>query len=148
MRLPGDINRMIFDKRTAIEGEEIDELDAWIGDMDYLIKSYQERLKDFERFERDFKIQLQSDLSHWEGNTSEIQRVKIEWEEDNQKISNGIAGFHSGIYRAEKAKKQAEEQIKMIKGNFMPNQNMFHKWGYTKTNSQNLQHKHNPFKIN
>ena len=148
VRLPGDINKMIFDKRTEIEGDEIDELEAWIDDLDQWIKSYKERIEMFLRLEMEFKTQLEVDLSHWEGNTSESQRVKIEWEEDNQKISNGIAGYHSGIYRAEKAKKLAEEQLKMNRDNFLPNRDMFHKWGYTKTNSQNLQHKHNPFKIN
>ena len=148
MRLPGDINKMIFDIRTEIEGDEIDELEAWINDMDQWIESYQERIESFSQLERDFKTQLQSDLSHWKGNTSEIQRVKIEWEKNNQEILNNLLGLNAGIYRAEKAKKKAEEQLKMIRDNFLPNQEMFHKWGYTKTNSQNLQHKHNPFKIN
>jgi len=147
VRLPGDINQMILDKRIEIEGEEIDELRAWITDLDQWMEHYEKMIEEVKDYEKKFEIERQKDLKL---NVNATKRAEFEQEhiEALEVVSAKMEEWTSRKARAEKAKKKAEEQIKMIKGNFMPNQNMFHKWGYTKTNSQNLQHKHNPFKIN
>ena len=138
---------MIFEKRRKIEGNEIGELQDWITDLDQWIEQYEIGIEQTKDYEKKFELERQKESKL---NLSAAKRAQLEQEhiEALEMMSRHMETWTSRKARAEKAKKQAEEQLKMKRDNFLPNRGMFHKWGYTKTNSQNLQHKHNPFKIN
>ena len=144
MRLPGDINKMIFDVRKNEQDKDVEELNAWIEDLDQWIEQYKIGLEQTKEYEKKFEEERKIDLTR---NVNATKRAELEQEhiEALEMVSRHREVWTSRLHRAEKAKKQAEEQLKMKRDNFLPNQDMFHKWGYTETNSQN---KHNPFKIN
>ena len=151
MRLYGDINKKIFDKRKEIEGEEINELLAWITDLDQWIAHYERGIEETKGYENTNELRRQKELKAYATqNANATQRAESErlHIESLEILSERMKIWTSKLSRAEKAKKQAKEQLKVMRENFIPNQKMFHRWGYPKTNSQNVQHKHNPFKIN
>ena len=147
MRLHGDINKKIFDKRKEIEDEEINELEAWITDLDQWIAHYEKGIEETKGYENENELRRQRELKANVNVTrrAELERLHIE---SLEILSERMKIWTSRLSRAWKAKKKAKEQLKVMRENFIPNQKMFHKWGYPKTNSQNVQHKHNPFKIN
>ena len=157
MRLPGDINKMIFDKRTEIEGNEIDELEAWIEDLDAWIEHYQNGITEifrlcgvpisFQSYEKMFEGVDESNRPTMSQALDPVSEAinQVKWNGKNREHLNTLIVWTGKSSRAQKAKEQAEKQLKVMRENFIPNQNMFHKWGYTTTTSQNS---HNPFKIN
>ena len=157
MRLPGDINKMIFDKRKEIEDEEIDELEAWIEDLDAWIEHYQNGITEilllcgvsisFQSYEKMFEGVDESNRPTMSQALDPVFEAidKVKWTGKNSEHLETLIAWTGKSSRAWKAKSKAEKQLKVMRENFIPNQNMFHKWGYTKTTSQNS---HNPFKIN
>ena len=133
---------MIFHIRKNEQDKDVEELNAWMEDLDQWTEEYDVGLLKTKNIERSIEEEIRFDLTR---NVNATKRAELEQQhtEELEMVSRQREVWTSKLYRAEKAKKQAEEQLKMIRDNFLSNQDMFHKWGY-KTDSQN---KHNPFKI-
>ena len=158
---------MIFDKRRKIESDEIDEFGTLITVLDEWIQHCSNELTrilllcgvnvyfDFEDHDVDESnkpankpgmSQTKDTDDPWAPFDRAMDQVK--WTGENSQRLETLIEWSAKLERARKAKKQVKKKIQVTRENFQPKQDMFHKWGYTKTNSQNVQHKHNPFKIN
>ena len=110
--------------------EELKNLSRWATDIDEWIEYYEGEIKYIEN--------------------KPISEGKFKLFDTNSKAFD-LKKYADKLARAKKAKDEAwhkwYERDQDMK-NSVDRQKEFHKWGYTKTNSQSSQNSHNPFKIN
>ena len=133
VRLPGDINKMIFDMsdiNLEKDKEELMKIKNWLQDIESWIWSYQAKISNLQQ--------------------TPIKEGPYKHHDERNKIEQ-LQKYTDKIERAREAEKEAlikHRQKREEMENSVDRQKEFHKWGYTKTNSQSSQNSHNPFKIN